>query len=60
MMSAEERVKSGDLQGALAVVTGEYSQTGTDNGKDISAKGIYADTWQKHNGRWVVIHSVFP
>jgi ketosteroid isomerase-like protein len=48
------------LQGTLAVVTGEYSQTGTDNGKDISAKGIYADTWLKQNGRWLVIHSVFP
>jgi ketosteroid isomerase-like protein len=48
------------LQGTLAVVTGEYSQTGTNNGKDISAKGIYADTWLKQNGRWVVIHSVFP
>jgi ketosteroid isomerase-like protein len=48
------------LQGTLAVVTGEYSQTGTHNGKDISATGIYANTWLKRNGRWVVIHSVFP
>jgi ketosteroid isomerase-like protein len=48
------------LQGTLAVVTGEYSQTGTRNGKDISATGIYANTWLKRNGRWVVIDSVFP
>ena len=48
------------LQGSLAVVTGEYSQTGTHNGKDISATGIYANTWAKRNGQWVVIHSVFP
>ena len=48
------------VQGAIAVVTGEYSQTGTHNGKDISATGIYANTWSKRNGRWVVIHSVFP
>lgn len=48
------------LQGTLAVVTGEYSQTGTSNGKDISATGIYANTWTKRNGRWLVVHSVFP
>ena len=58
--SVEVRNLTVHLQGTLAVVTGEYSQTGTDNGKDISAKGIYADTWLKRNGRWLVIHSVFP
>jgi len=42
------------------VVTGEYSQTGTNNGKEITATVIYADTWLKRNGRWVLIHSVFP
>ena len=48
------------LQGALAVVTGEYSQTGTSNGKNITASGIYANTWLKRNGHWLVIDSVFP
>ena len=48
------------VQGNLAVVTGEYSQKGTSNGKDISASGIYANTWTKRNGRWLVVHSIFP
>lgn len=48
------------LQGTLAVVTGEYSQTGSADGKDNGATGIYADTWVKREGRWLVIHSVFP
>jgi len=48
------------LQGSLAVVTGEYSQKGTSNGKDISAAGIYANTWTKRGSRWLVVHSVFP
>jgi len=48
------------VQGNLAVVTGEYSQKGTSNGKDISASGTYANTWEKRRGRWVVVHSVFP
>jgi len=48
------------LQGALAVVTGQYSQKGTSGGKDISGTGIYANTWVKRNGRWLVVHSVFP
>jgi ketosteroid isomerase-like protein len=48
------------VQGTIAVVTGEYSQTGTSKGKDISASGIYANTWEKRGGRWLVVHSVFP
>jgi ketosteroid isomerase-like protein len=48
------------LQGSLAVVTGEYSQKGTSGSKDISAAGIYANTWAKRGGRWLVVHSVFP
>jgi ketosteroid isomerase-like protein len=48
------------VQGSLAVVTGEYSQKGTSNGKDISASGIYANTWVKRDRRWLVVHSIFP
>jgi ketosteroid isomerase-like protein len=48
------------LQGNLAVVTGQYSQKGVSSGKDISATGIYANTWAKRDGRWVVVHSIFP
>ena len=48
------------LQGALAVVTGEYSQKGVSSGKDISGSGIYANTWAKRDGRWFLVHSVFP
>jgi len=48
------------LQGTLAVVTGEYSQKGTNDGKDISATGTYANTWTKRGNRWLVVHSVFP
>jgi ketosteroid isomerase-like protein len=58
--SVEVRNLTVHLQGTLAVVTGEYSQTGTKHGKDISSSGIYADTWLKRNGHWVVIDSVFP
>jgi len=48
------------VQGNLAIVTGEYSQKGVSDGKDISGSGIYANTWMKHDGRWLVVHSVFP
>lgn len=65
--SRKERYTSVDLhnltvhlQGTLAVVTGEYSQKGVSNGHDNSATGIYANTWAKRDGRWLVIHSVFP
>jgi|ERR1700751_129275 len=44
----------------VATVTGEYRQTGTRDGTDISAAGLYVDTWAKKNGQWKVISSVFP
>ncbi len=48
------------LHGEVATTTGEYSQTGTKDGKDISASGFYIDTWVKKNGKWQVVSSVFP
>jgi ketosteroid isomerase-like protein len=48
------------LQGALAVVTGEYSQTGKNDGKENGSAGIYTNTWVKRKGRWLVVQSVFP
>jgi ketosteroid isomerase-like protein len=48
------------LQGSIAVVTGEYSQAGTNDGKDNTSAGIYTNTWVKKKGRWLVIQSVFP
>jgi len=45
--SVELRNLAVHVQGNLAVVTGEYSQKGASGGKDISASGIYANTWIK-------------
>ena len=65
--SGREKYKSVDLRnikvhlhGDVATVTGEYTQTGTNDGKDISASGFYVDTWVKKNGNWQVVSSVFP
>jgi ketosteroid isomerase-like protein len=44
---------------ATASAPAHWSST-RKNGKDITASGIYADTWLKRNGRWLLIHSVFP
>ena len=48
------------FNGELATVTGAYSQKGTSDGKDISASGIYVDTWAKRDGQWQLINSTFP
>ena len=65
--SGHEKYKSVDLgnlqvyfHGDVATVTGEYSQTGTRDGTDISATGLYVDTWARKSGQWKVISSVFP
>ena len=48
------------LQGSIATVTGQYSQTAVKDGKDDSSKGSYMETWVKQNGRWLIVNSVFP
>lgn len=48
------------LQGSMAAVTGEYSQVGTNDGKDNTSSGIYTNTWVKRKGGWLIIQSVFP
>jgi len=48
------------FNGELATVTGAYSQKGTSDGKDISASGLYVNTWTKRNGQWQLINSTFP
>ena len=44
----------------VATVLAEYSQRATKDGKDYSATGSEIDTWEKRNGHWQVISSVFP
>lgn len=65
--SGEEKYESVDLRnlqvyfhGDVATVTGEYSQKGTRGEEDISATGVYVDTWVKKKGAWRVVSSVFP
>lgn len=67
LRSGREKYESVDLRnlkvylhGDVATVAGEYSQTGTKDGKDISATGLYVDTWVKRNGRWQWVSGVFP
>jgi ketosteroid isomerase-like protein len=65
--SGREKYKSVELRNLkvyfhadMATVTGEYSQTGTKDGKDISATGLYVDTWVNKSGNWQIVSSVFP
>lgn len=67
LQSGEEKYDSIELRnlkvylhGAVATVTGEYTQKGTGGAEDISATGVYVDTWVKTKGSWQVVNSVFP
>lgn len=48
------------LHGETAVVTAEYTQKATKDGKDNSGMGVYMDTWVRRNRRWQVVGSCFP
>jgi ketosteroid isomerase-like protein len=48
------------LHGNVALFTGEYTQTGTREGKEYSEQGLFAETWVKRHGQWIIVSSVFP
>jgi len=48
------------VNGEIATVTGQYSQAGTSDGKDITSAGLYVDTWIERKGQWQLVSSVFP
>jgi len=48
------------LHGDIATVLAEYSQRVTKDGKDYRETGSEIDTWERRNGRWQLISSVFP
>jgi ketosteroid isomerase-like protein len=47
------------VNGDAAVVTADYAQIATSDGKDTSGKGSEMDFWVKRGGRWVVLGSAF-
>src|SRR5437764_12918809 len=47
------------IHGEVATLSGEYPQTGSKDGKDISSNGLYVDTWVKRNGNWKMVSSIF-
>jgi ketosteroid isomerase-like protein len=48
------------LHGDVAIFTGDYTQTGTREGAEYSEAGLFAETWAKRNGQWIIVGSVFP
>ena len=47
------------VNGDAAVVTADYAQIATSDGKDTSGKGSEMDFWVKRGGRWLVLGSAF-
>lgn len=47
------------VNGDAAVVTSDYAQIATRDGKDNSGKGSEIDFWVRRNGRWLAIASAF-
>ncbi len=47
------------VNGDAAVVTADYAQIASSDGKDTSGKGSEMDFWVKRGGRWLVVGSAF-
>jgi ketosteroid isomerase-like protein len=48
------------LHGDVAILSGDYTETGTREGVEYSDAGLFSETWVKRNGQWVIVSSVFP
>ena len=48
------------LHGDIAVFAGEYSQKGTEDGKEHEERGLFTETWAKRDGEWIMVAGVFP
>jgi ketosteroid isomerase-like protein len=48
------------LHGNVAILTGDYTQTGTRDGAEYSEAGLFTETWVKRNGQWITVGGVFP
>jgi len=48
------------LHGNVAILTGDYTQTGTRAGAEYSEAGLFTETWVKRNGQWLIVGGVFP
>jgi ketosteroid isomerase-like protein len=67
LLSRKNKYRSVELQntkvylhGDVAIFTGGYTQTGTREGAEYSEAGLFAETWVKRSGQWIIVGSVFP
>jgi ketosteroid isomerase-like protein len=48
------------VNGDIATFTGEYTQTGVEDGNESTESGFFVETWVKRRGQWLAVSSVFP
>ncbi len=48
------------VHGNVAIFSGEYTEKGTRDGSEYTDEGLFAETWVRREGRWVIIGSTFP
>jgi len=48
------------LNGDIAVLTGEYTESGVRDGAEFTDGGFFVETWTRRNRQWLAVSSVFP
>ncbi|HUO94686.1 MAG TPA: nuclear transport factor 2 family protein [Steroidobacteraceae bacterium] len=48
------------INGDVATFTGEYTQTGLEDGNESTESGFFVETWVRRRGQWLAVSSVFP
>jgi ketosteroid isomerase-like protein len=48
------------LNGNIAIFTGEYTQKASGDGTESDESGFFVETWVSRHGQWLAVSTVFP
>jgi ketosteroid isomerase-like protein len=58
--SVELRKTKVNVNGDIAILSGEYTQTVVRDGAESTEAGLFTETWVRRGGQWLAVSDVFP
>ena len=58
--SVEIRNTKVRVNGDIATLSGEYTQTAVRDGREATESGLFVETWVRRRGQWFAVSDVFP
>jgi ketosteroid isomerase-like protein len=58
--SVELRKTQVHMNGEIATLSGEYTQTVVRDGAETTERGLFIETWVRRGNQWLAVSDVFP